>query len=144
MPNYYSAGVSRPVAVAALHGRNAITTALNSNPALGGGFVATPIGTIGYKWRNNRYTISLAIPEEDENAVDWQHIPEGYVPEEYATLEFELTIYPEQNPAAGEFTAARDAIKTIIATPSPAGAGRKRRNRKSRKGGKKHRTTRRK
>ncbi len=141
LPTYYSAEVSRPVAEAALHARNAITTALNSNPSLGGGFELEPDGTVGFMWRSNRYDIYLAIATEDEHDVSWSNIPEGYVPEGFDRLEFDITIIGRQPPASyapGEFSAARDAIKAIIANPPPAGAGRKRHRRKTRKGGKKH------
>jgi hypothetical protein len=147
LPTYYAAEVRRPVAEAALHNRNGITNALNANPTLGGGFVMTPDGSSGFIWRNNRYDIYLAIATEDENDVSWDNIPEGYVPEGFDRLMFDITIIgrqPQASYAPGEFSAARDAIKAIIANPPPAGAGRKRRNRKTRKGGKKHRTTRRK
>jgi hypothetical protein len=144
MQNDYGAEVSRPVAEAALHSRNAITNALNANPTLGGGFVMTADGSSGFIWRNNRYDIYLAMAIEEDDGVSWDNIPEGYVPEGFDRLEFNITIIGRQQAAPGEFSAARDAIKAIIANPPPAGAGRKRRNRNTRKGGKKHRTTRRK
>ena len=144
LPTYYAAEVRRPVAEAALHNRNGITNALNAAPTLGGGFVMTADGSSGFIWRNNRYDIYLAMAIEEDDGVSWDNIPEGYVPEGFDRLEFNITIIGRQQAAPGEFSAARDAIKAIIANPPPAGAGRKRRNRKTRKGGKKHRTTRRK
>jgi hypothetical protein len=142
-PGRYSAVVSTPVAMAAFNARNAITAALNGNIVLGPDeFEMTPVGTTGYEWRNNRFTIYLTIPEEDETAVNWQNLPPGYVPEGYDTLQIEITIFGQ----VGEedmFPPAVNAIKNIIQTAAGGvGAGRRRRHRrKTRKGGKKRRTT---
>ncbi len=139
-PGRYSAVVSTPVAMAAFNARNAITAALNGNIVLGPDeFVMTPVGTTGYEWRNDRFTIFLTIPEEDETAVNWQNLPPGYVPEGYDTLQIEITIFGQAD-EVDMFPPAVNAIKNIIQTAgAPAGAGRKRRHRrKTRKGGKKH------
>lgn len=139
---YYSAHLAFPTAIRALQERAAVTTLLNQDPTLGGGFVMTVDEGYGYEWQNDLYTVAVAgVPfEDDEYEFNWQRpIPPGEVQPVY---DFVFESENEQV-TIPQFQAALNAVKSIIQNPVPAGMGGKRHRRKTKKHAKKHRSTRR-